>query len=121
MALFGKPDPPKPDAKAPSGPGDSSSTPPASVGTQEGGGTPPPSTPAAKASKASAPAAKPIPALAIRSIPAAGFCRAGRRWLPEVQTVALSEFTKDQVKALREEVNLVVDDVEIQPEPEPED
>jgi hypothetical protein len=32
--------------------------------------------------------------------------------------VAISEFTKAQVKALREEPNLVVEDVEIAPEPE---
>lgn len=106
MAIFGKPDQ-KPDAK----PGVGSSTPPALVGNQEGAATATPSTPAAKTA-----AAKPIPGLAIRAIPATGFCRAGRRWLPEVQTVALSEFTQDQVAALRAESMLAVDDVEITPE-----
>jgi hypothetical protein len=117
MGLFGKPDS-KPDAKPLTGAGDGSATPPATMGNQEGGGTPSPSTPDPAASKAKASTVKAIPALAIRALPPAGFCRAGRRWTPEVQTVAVSEFTKAQVKALREETNLVVEDVEIQPEPE---
>lgn len=108
MGLFAKPDPTKP----------------APTGTPEGAAPAAPSAPGANAPAApptpdpKAPAAKPIPALAVRAIPAAGFCRAGRRWTPEVQVVALAEFSKDQVKALRAESALVVEDVEIAPEPE---
>lgn len=102
MALFTKPDPPQPSVP----------------GVPEGAA--PAATPGAgpKAPDPKAAPAKPIPGLAIRALPSSGFCRAGRRWAPEVQVVALSEFTKAQVKALREEVNLVVEDVEIAPEPE---
>ena len=118
MVLFGKSDPKPPTGPA-TNPGEGSSTPPA-PGNPEGAAAAAPSTPDPAASKGKASTVKAIPALAIRAIPPAGFCRAGRRWTPEVQTVAVSEFTKAQVKALREETNLVVEDVEIQPEPEPE-
>ncbi|MDR0498389.1 MAG: hypothetical protein LBH03_01480 [Holophagales bacterium] len=36
------------------------------------------------------------------------FCRAGRRWTKTATQVPLSEFTKEQVKALKAESNLVV-------------
>lgn len=61
---------------------------------------------------------KGVPALSIRSVPQGGFCRAGRRWVPSPQIVPVSDFTEDQVAALRAESNLVVEDTEIAPEPE---
>ena len=112
MALFTKPDP----AKAPPAADGGTPTTPGAPGPQAGGSPEPPAPPAT--SSPARPPVKPIPGLAVRAIPASGFCRAGRRWTPEVQVVALSEFTKAQVKALREEPNLVVEDVEIAPEPE---
>jgi len=63
---------------------------------------------------------KPVPALKIRSVSPSGFCRAGRRWVPEPQTVPLSDFTKKQVEALRAEPMLVVENTEFIPEPETE-
>jgi len=61
---------------------------------------------------------KTIPALKIRAVPPKGFCRAGRRWAPEPQVVPLSALDRKQIAALRAEPNLVVEDVEITPEPE---
>jgi hypothetical protein len=49
-----------------------------------------------------------IPALSVRSVQES-FCRAGRCWTQEVQVVALSEFTEEQVAALLGEKNLVVE------------
>ncbi len=57
---------------------------------------------------------KTVPGLRIRAVPENGFCRSGRRWSREAQDVPQSEFTKAQIKALREEPNLVVVDVEIE-------
>jgi len=48
-----------------------------------------------------------VPALQIVSRPDS-FCRAGRRWTHDAQVVALSEFTKVQIAALKAETNLVV-------------
>lgn len=104
MAIFGKTPPPAPGAPAP--------------GAQAGAASPvaPPPSPSKTAP------IKPIPALAVRALPERGFWRADRHWTPEVQVVALSEFTEDQVAALRAEPLIVVEDVEITPpvEPEPE-
>lgn len=61
---------------------------------------------------------KPIPALKIRSVPPSGFCRSGRRWVPEPQIVPTSDFTQKEIKALRDEPMLVVEDTVIAPDPE---
>jgi len=116
MALFSKSDPKPPQGGA-ANPGESSSTQPASVGKQDGAATAAPSTPPAAPPPAPSDA-KPIPGLAIRAIPAEGFCRAGRRWSADTQVVALSEFTEAQIQALREEINLDVADVDIPPSTE---
>lgn len=87
------------------------------------GATPPPGAPAPGAPPPGVKAkSQAIPALAIHALPERGFWRADRHWTPEVQVVALSEFTEDQVAALRAEPLIVVEDVEITPpiEPEPE-
>lgn len=67
----------------------------------------PPEPPPAPKAKAK-PAPKTVPALCIRAVPEGGFCRAGRRWAREEVTVPTSDFTPDQVAALKGERNLVV-------------
>lgn len=58
-------------------------------------------------------AAPKVPAITVRSVPES-FCRAGRRWTREAQTAPTSDFTKDQLAALRAESNLVVVDCEME-------
>ena len=53
-----------------------------------------------------------VPGLRIRTVPET-FCRAGRQWGRQAQDVPVSEFTEAQIKALCEEPNLVVVDVDI--------
>lgn len=62
---------------------------------------------------------KTIPGLRIRSIPES-FWRAGRRWTRESQDVPTSEFTRPQILALQKEPNLVVQQVDIQVQPDPD-
>jgi hypothetical protein len=57
------------------------------------------------------------PGLRVSSRPAT-FRRAGLVFTREAQDVPLSELTKEQIKAIREEPLLAVADIEIEPTPE---
>lgn len=56
-----------------------------------------------------------IPALRIRAVPEQGFCRSGRRWTREPQVVPVSDFTPEQVAALKAEALLVVVETTLEP------
>jgi len=55
---------------------------------------------------------KPVPGLRVRAL-AEGFRRAGRAWSVEAVDVPAAEFAKAQIEALRNEPQLVVEDVEL--------
>lgn len=58
----------------------------------------------------------PIPAIRVVSrAPSAEFRRGGQVWFHEERTVPLSEFTEEQLEAVRDEPLLVVNDTEIAP------
>lgn len=81
-----------------------------------------PEVPKEETGRAEAPTAAPspktkatpkVPTITVRSVPES-FCRAERRWTREAQTVPTSDFTQDQLDALRAENNLVVVDSELE-------
>lgn len=58
---------------------------------------------------------KTVPGIRV-SAKAEGFRRAGRAWTKQPTDVPVSEFSKDQLKALRAETMLTVADIEINAE-----
>lgn len=57
---------------------------------------------------------KKVRGIRVRSIPES-FCRAGRRWTREPQEVPVAAFSQKDLRALREEPLLFVEDIEITP------
>ena len=55
---------------------------------------------------------KPVPGLRVRAL-VDGFRRAGRAWSVEAVDVPLSDLNKTQIALLRDEPQLVVEDVEL--------
>lgn len=66
------------------------------------------------ANKASDKTPESVPALKVTSRPDS-FCRAGRRWTKEPQTVPLSDFKPEHVESLKAEPNLVVEETTLAP------
>ena len=64
---------------------------------------------------------QPIPAIQVISrAPNPEFRRGGQVWFHEQRTVALTEFTEEQLQAVRDEPLLVVSDTELPAEAEPQ-
>ena len=59
------------------------------------------------------PKTKKVPGLRVRAL-ADGFRRSGRAWSAVAQDVPVSDFTKAQIALLRDEQQLVVEDIEIE-------
>lgn len=59
------------------------------------------------------PKTKKVPGLRVRAL-ADGFRRAGRAWTKEPQDVPASDFTKAQIAGLKDDISIVVEDIEIE-------
>lgn len=58
------------------------------------------------------PKTKKVPGLRVRAL-TDGFRRAGRAWTKEPQDVLAGDFTKAQIASLKDDINIVVEDIEI--------